>query len=106
MWRGGCEINPLNYKMGPFPGFKMVPCTKSRLLEGPSTFFDTKWPLTVAHGHYRGKKASKMLSFEQGIILNPGNGHILLFSRIDFQSWALAFFPRSALSNFYPMTPL
>ncbi len=33
-----------NHEMGPFLGFKMVPCTKSRLLEGPSTFLAPKWP--------------------------------------------------------------
>jgi hypothetical protein len=40
MWRD-YENKPFeNHKMGPFQGFKRVPCTKARLLEGPSTF----WP--------------------------------------------------------------
>jgi hypothetical protein len=38
MWRDVWTSTLQNHFMGPFQGFKMVPCTKSRLFEVPETF--------------------------------------------------------------------
>ena len=46
-----CFVNSTlpNHKMGPVIGFKMGPCRKSRLFEGPSIFWAPKWHSAWTH---------------------------------------------------------
>jgi hypothetical protein len=54
---GNYEINPLKItKRGHFKDSKYGPCTKSRLLEGPETFFGPLNGMSVSEGHFGAKK--------------------------------------------------
>jgi len=58
MWLGIVKTNLENHKIGSYQGFKMVPCTKSRLFEVPLTFLALKMTLAVARAKNRAKKVS------------------------------------------------
>jgi len=56
MWLGIVKSTLPNHLMGPVYGFKMVPCTKSRIFEGPSIFWAPKWHSAGASCHLMGPK--------------------------------------------------
>ncbi len=65
--------------MGPVQGFKVVPCTKSRLFEGPSTFLAPKW-LSLLLVPFKGANPTLML-----LLINHFSDAILNFSCMYIQ---------------------